>query len=184
MSEDKDTTSREEERKARKKAAAKAYNEANRARNNAKSKKYAASHKEEIRARKKAAYKANREKIAVDRKVYYEANKEKQKADAKAYYHLNREAQQARRYGLTLVHFRAMMAAQGNRCKCCGTLFGMLRSTRPNIDHCHATGQVRGILCLQCNLLLGHAEDKPAILETCAQYLKATASAPRREASG
>jgi hypothetical protein len=169
MSEDKDTTSREEERKARHRATVNRYH---------------ALHREEVRARKRAHYQSNKEKIAVERKAYYEANKEKQKADAKAYYHLNREAQQARRYGLSLAQFRAMVMAQGNRCKCCGTLFGMLRSTRPNIDHCHTTGQVRGILCLQCNLLLGHAEDKPKILETCARYLKAMASAKQREASG
>lgn len=40
------------------------------------------------------------------------------------------------------------------------------------IDHDHKTGQVRGLLCLHCNLLLGHAKDQPNILRAALTYLE------------
>jgi hypothetical protein len=39
-------------------------------------------------------------------------------------------------------------------------------------DHNHITGSDRGILCLNCNFLLGHSKDNIKILENAVQYLK------------
>lgn len=39
-----------------------------------------------------------------------------------------------------------------------------------NIDHCHTTGKVRGILCHKCNSILGYIENK-APLEKIRDYL-------------
>ena len=41
-----------------------------------------------------------------------------------------------------------------------------------HIDHCHKTGVVRGMLCGNCNFLLGHANDSPEILRKAADYLE------------
>tara|TARA_R110000796_G_C14263593_1_gene400314 strand:+ start:108 stop:518 length:411 start_codon:yes stop_codon:yes gene_type:complete len=40
------------------------------------------------------------------------------------------------------------------------------------IDHCHETGQVRGVLCSGCNLGLGHFTDNITKLEDAIKYLK------------
>jgi hypothetical protein len=40
------------------------------------------------------------------------------------------------------------------------------------IDHNHETGDFRGILCLQCNSMLGMAKESVQILDSAAQYLK------------
>lgn len=40
-----------------------------------------------------------------------------------------------------------------------------------HLDHCHTTNQVRGILCQQCNLLLGNSRDNIEILESAKEYL-------------
>lgn len=40
------------------------------------------------------------------------------------------------------------------------------------IDHCHATGQTRGLLCKPCNFILGIAEDRPERLRALADYLE------------
>lgn len=41
-----------------------------------------------------------------------------------------------------------------------------------HIDHCHTTGNVRGLLCGKCNWLLGVAKEDPSVLESAVQYVK------------
>ncbi len=77
-----------------------------------------------------------------------------------------------RYYGLSRDEFDAMKEAQDGRCKCCKVKFGLLRATWACVDHCHATGRIRGLLCLQCNVVLGWAHDSPKILRACARYLE------------
>jgi hypothetical protein len=92
----------------------------------------------------------------------------------------NRHAMERRRrfraYGITEAEYDAMLARQGGCCAICRTTDpsgGMKRRADWAIDHCHATGQVRGILCSACNLGIGQMGDDPARLQAAAAYLLA-----------
>jgi hypothetical protein len=41
-----------------------------------------------------------------------------------------------------------------------------------HVDHCHKTGEFRGILCTNCNNGLGRFKDSPELLSKAAKYLK------------
>src|SRR5689334_12217251 len=61
-------------------------------------------------------------------------------------------------YRITPDHYAALLARQGGRCAICrGAEPGAGRDW--HVDHCHETGLVRGLLCVHCNLGLGHFKD-------------------------
>lgn len=74
------------------------------------------------------------------------------------------------RYGLTVEQFDAMVSAQGGRCA--GCLMLLLPGRGQHIDHCHASGRVRGVLCRNCNHALGQVRDSQATLRRLAEYLE------------
>jgi hypothetical protein len=77
-------------------------------------------------------------------------------------------------YGIGSAQFDQIMAAQGGACALCGMqLDGESKKTTAHVDHCHSTGKVRGILCHQCNVLLGNARESPALLAAAITYLEA-----------
>jgi hypothetical protein len=61
-----------------------------------------------------------------------------------------------------------------NACHCCGAPFGEHRRKAPNIDHCHTTGNVRGLLCFACNIAVGKFRNSPDIIDAAIIYLGAT----------
>jgi hypothetical protein len=75
-----------------------------------------------------------------------------------------REYHLRRRYGIGAADVDAMIAAQGGTCAVCA-------GTPEHVDHDHATGYVRGILCFNCNQALGNVRDDVAILQGLARYL-------------
>lgn len=75
--------------------------------------------------------------------------------------------QKKSKYGLTEEEYKGLFDAQGNKCSICGTSFEV---TKAFVDH--KTGRVRGLLCSQCNTLLGMAKDNTEVLEAAIQYLR------------
>jgi hypothetical protein len=75
-------------------------------------------------------------------------------------------------YGLTLAEYEALLSAQGGKCAVCNSTDTGRKNSPWSIDHCHATGRVRGLLCHQCNIALGHARDNPALLRAMARYVE------------
>lgn len=78
-----------------------------------------------------------------------------------------------RKYGITEERFNRMLSQQKNKCCGCGMMFKFGdKNTTPNIDHCHKTGKIRGLLCRRCNSVLGYFKDNPKPLIKLARYLK------------
>lgn len=73
-----------------------------------------------------------------------------------------------KRYQLTPAQYDAMLAAQGGVCAICRSL----GKRRPCVDHCHATGAIRGLLCNRCNSGIGHFFDRPDLLIAAVAYLE------------
>jgi hypothetical protein len=64
------------------------------------------------------------------------------------------------------------MRSQVGACAICKRAFDG-EVLKPEVDHDHATGRVRGLLCPRCNHMLAFAEDGPRLLLEGVEYLRA-----------
>jgi Recombination endonuclease VII len=72
-------------------------------------------------------------------------------------------------YGISLVQYERLLARQGGVCAICGR---PPRGQRPlDVDHNHTTGQVRGLLCGNCNRALGLLEENPILFDKAKEYI-------------
>ena len=79
--------------------------------------------------------------------------------------------------GITIDDYNRMLEEQNGKCKICKQEETCKdpkhdRVRRLNIDHCHTTNKVRGLLCNDCNTSLGKFKDDISILESAIEYLK------------
>lgn len=74
------------------------------------------------------------------------------------------------RYGLTEQSFADMLYKQAYVCAICHSPDWGRQG--PHIDHDHATGEVRGILCATCNLAIGMLGDDEASLYRAFDYVR------------
>lgn len=75
-----------------------------------------------------------------------------------------------RNYGITPKKYQELLISQDNRCACCGAHESEFKR-RLHVDHNHATGQVRALLCTRCNPLVGFAKEDVTRLEMATTYL-------------
>jgi hypothetical protein len=80
------------------------------------------------------------------------------------------------RYGITPEQYWALYEAQHGSCYICQRATGKVR--RLAVDHDHATGYVRGLLCKPCNSMLAHLRDDPKAAWRVYDYLMDGAPAP------
>lgn len=76
-----------------------------------------------------------------------------------------------RKYGITPVQYDEMLSRQKGKCAICGKSNRHNKQGRFNIDHCHLTGVIRGLLCWECNVAIGRMGDDPNRLRKAAEYL-------------
>ena len=92
------------------------------------------------------------------------------------YYHRNRPRIQAKerreRYGLDSDQFNELLRSQNGKCAICFSSESGGRNNTWHVDHDHATGIVRGLLCAGCNVGLGNFKDIPERMRLAAAYLE------------
>lgn len=123
-------------------------------------KRWEAEHPEEVKAAKRRRYQARRE--------YERENQRKRRAAQPEVFaeYARRRRVKARehgldayyKYGLTLEQRKALEAEQSHECPLCERPLAEIG--RAVVDHDHATGRVRGILCVPCNSRLGWYENR------------------------
>ena len=86
----------------------------------------------------------------------------------------NRESRWKREYGVKPDSIIKMFEEQLGKCslEACDRVISLKESSSYHIDHCHATGQIRGILCPLHNQMLGMAADSTEILKSAIKYLE------------
>jgi recombination endonuclease VII len=104
----------------------------------------------------------------------YEANKIKSrdKSAARRADHGRYESEKthyiAFRYGITVDDYERMFVEQDGKCAACGDSAG---DRRLDVDHCHDSLKVRGLLCRKCNVALGLLSDSPERVMALAAYI-------------
>jgi hypothetical protein len=116
-----------------------------------------------------------KEQIKIYNANYRAKNKEKIKVDKAQEYLKNKEKNRARHlkntYGISVNDYNDMFVNQNGCCKICNKHQKNINNTLC-VDHCHETGKVRGLLCHNCNTMLGKAFDSKEILLTAIKYLE------------
>tara|TARA_B110000902_G_C13818982_1_gene402907 strand:- start:110 stop:517 length:408 start_codon:yes stop_codon:yes gene_type:complete len=80
------------------------------------------------------------------------------------------------KYGLNFTELREKYATPN--CECCGVALVKGRGTGTGgknvmqIDHCHTTGRIRGVICWSCNVGIGKLGDTEEGVERALNYLK------------
>ena len=106
--------------------------------------------KEELKAKHRKYYKNNKEKFKIKSKKYRERDKKKYKK-------YRRKQGLKQRYGVTIEWWDIQFKKQKGCCAICGKHQSELNKTL-YVDHNHKTGQVRGLLCMDCNFKVGQYE--------------------------
>lgn len=95
---------------------------------------------------------------------WYQVNKEKSAA-------YSRKSGLMSRHGMTLEEYESINTSQKGICAICknpprGGYKHLV------VDHCHETGNIRGLLCNTCNRAIGLFKDSPELLSNASEYLR------------
>jgi hypothetical protein len=106
-------------------------------------------------------YQQHRDKCLADRAAWRAKNKdyfrEYAKKNRRKVYRLARSGAYRRKYGITIAQYERLLRKQKYVCAICHK---PKKKFRLAVDHDHATGKIRGLLCVPCNLyVVGRLDD-------------------------
>ena len=123
-------------------------------------------HKDELSSRCKECHKRNSSR-------YYKKNWEKRRQYRKEWFQRKGKELQWKRTGardMTLERYNEMYMAQKGKCFLCGRHQSEIGKPL-DVDHNHATGEVRSLLCRVCNLMVGQVENEADRIQRVRMYL-------------
>lgn len=126
--------------------------------------------REAVRRRNKESYERCAETLNVERRAIRAAHSPDEVAARREYLKVRTRHWRLKEFGLTETDFDLMLANQLWACAICCTPFA--EKDRPHLDHCHASGKVRGLLCGHCNRGLGLFRDSTQALGRAITYLQ------------
>lgn len=74
-------------------------------------------------------------------------------------------------YGITVAEYNILFEVQNGCCAICG-VHDSIGKRHLSVDHSHITGRVRGLLCGNCNSILGFSKDQIDVLKRSIEYLE------------
>lgn len=95
----------------------------------------------------------------------------KKKYSGNKYSNYDRKYELKRKFDITLEQYNQMLSAQNNECPICHRHKDELKKAMC-VDHDHITGEIRGLLCIKCNLRLGTFNDNIEDLKSAILYLE------------
>lgn len=132
--------------------------------------KYREKHREKHKLYMKEYYIINRDKLLLEKRKYHNTNSVQINKKKKKYYIKNKDNakrwQLKKLYGLSLEEFNKMKLDSNGKCEICKL------SKLLCVDHNHNTRKVRGLLCGNCNSLLGFVNDNIDTLDNAIRYLR------------
>ena len=157
-------------------------------------KQYCIDNREKINERQKRYRKNNKSKMSKYNKQHYIKNKEYYKqyckqwqldnpekvreyvrqwrlANPEKVYKIARRSQLKKGFNITLEQYDKILVKQNFKCAICNKHMSEFKRALA-VDHDHETGKIRGLLCRNCNAILGYAGDNPKILLEAIDYLK------------
>lgn len=84
----------------------------------------------------------------------------------------NREWRIKSKYDISIERYNELLNEQKHLCAICGKKSSDALNRKLAVDHDHETGEVRGLLCGNCNNGLGRFKDDISLLEKAISYLK------------
>ncbi len=124
-------------------------------------------------------YRENKEKVNKYNREWYQENRERRLSQYRAKYDPKKRREEAAkyRYGISVSKLKEMTKRQKNLCAICNRKESLKdhrtgKTRNLSIDHCHRSGEVRGLLCGGCNRILGLAKDSIPTLKKAIKYLE------------
>ena len=109
----------------------------------------------------------NKDRRRENHQKWYAANRERQLELNKLWQAANRAKKNGKLYGLSEEQYFELLDRAGGRCEVCQRAEGRLC-----VDHCHVTGEVRGVLCSRCNTGVGMLGDCAEGIRSALDYFE------------
>jgi hypothetical protein len=126
---------------------------------------YRLDHQDELKEYDKRYYSENIEQIRARQREFRAANPGRYAGYRSEWAKKNRRRRRLAKYGLTPAQYSDLLVSQDGLCAVC------YEQPATDVDHDHATGAVRGLLCGKCNTGLGQFDDDPERLRYAIEYV-------------